>query len=133
MILEIDPRSPVPPYEQIRDQVATMAATGVLPEGARMPPIRQLAADLGLANGTVARAYRELERDGVLEPNGRHGSFVRAVSTAPDSTAVRRLAQLATTFAVGAHQLRVQPQVAQDAVRQALSEIKHPARGAPGQ
>jgi GntR family transcriptional regulator len=74
VILRVDPGSAVPPYEQIRTQVATMAATGVLPVGTRLPPIRQLARDLGLAGGTVARAYRELEAAGVIVTRGRHGS-----------------------------------------------------------
>ena len=68
----------MPPYEQVRTQVATMAATGVLPVGSRLPTIRQLAKDLGTASGTVARAYRELESDGVITTRGRHGSFVSA-------------------------------------------------------
>jgi hypothetical protein len=49
MILQLDPDSPIPPYEQLRGQITTMVVTGVLPQGARLPPIRQLARDLGLA------------------------------------------------------------------------------------
>ncbi len=44
--------------------------------GQRLPPVRQLAADLGLANGTVARAYRILEEADILETRGRKGTFV---------------------------------------------------------
>lgn len=76
MILRVDQDSAVPPYEQIRGQVATMVQTGVLVDGSRLPAIRQLAKDLGLATGTVARAYRELEADGVVETRGRHGTAV---------------------------------------------------------
>lgn len=76
MILEIDPRSPVPPYEQVRQQVTALVLGGVLGVGVRLPSIRQLANDLGLASGTVARAYRELETDGVVETRGRHGTTV---------------------------------------------------------
>ncbi|CAN5700830.1 GntR family transcriptional regulator [soil metagenome] len=78
MILEIDPRSPVPPYEQVRQQVTALVLGGALPVDARLPSIRQLANDLGLASGTVARAYRELETDGVVETRGRHGTTVSA-------------------------------------------------------
>jgi regulatory GntR family protein len=66
----------VPPFVPISErivQIATMTATGVLEVGARLPTIRQLAKDLGVAGGTVARAYRELEADGVIETRGRHG------------------------------------------------------------
>ncbi len=76
MILQVDPRSPVPPYEQLRQQVTAMVVGGVIAVGARLPSIRQLANDLGLAGGTVARAYRELESDGVVSTHGRHGTIV---------------------------------------------------------
>ena len=76
MILEIDSRSSVAPYDQIREQVAALVRGGVLQPGHRLPPIRQLANDLGLAGGTVARAYRELESDGIVAARGRHGTVV---------------------------------------------------------
>ncbi len=76
MILEIDPSAAVPPYEQLRQQVTALVLGGALAPGARLPAIRQLASDLGLAGGTVARAYRELESDGVVTTHGRHGTVV---------------------------------------------------------
>jgi GntR family transcriptional regulator len=76
VILEIDPRSATPPYEQLRQQVTALVLGGALTPGARLPAIRQLANDLGLAGGTVARAYRELESDGVVTTHGRHGTIV---------------------------------------------------------
>ena len=71
-----DPRSPVPPYEQVRAQVARQVQSGALPPGTRLPTVRRLAGDLGLAVNTVARAYRELERDGVVVTRGRNGTVV---------------------------------------------------------
>lgn len=59
--LRVDGDDPTPPYEQLRRQLADLIGTGVLPAGARLPAVRQLAADLDLASGTVARTYRELE------------------------------------------------------------------------
>ena len=76
MILEVDPDSAVPPYEQLREQVTALVLAGALAPGDRLPAIRQLANDLGLAGGTVARAYRELESDGVVTTHGRHGTVV---------------------------------------------------------
>jgi DNA-binding transcriptional regulator YhcF (GntR family) len=76
VILEVDPRSPIPPYEQLRQQVTALVLGGALAPGDRLPSIRQLAGDLGLAGGTVARAYRELEADGVVATRGRHGTVV---------------------------------------------------------
>lgn len=78
MAFTIDPTSDVPPFEQLRTQVATDAESGALPAGSSLPTVRGLAAELGLAVNTVAKAYRALEADGVIETRGRAGSFVAA-------------------------------------------------------
>jgi len=83
MILQVDPRAPVPPYEQVREQVTSLVLAGALTTGSRLPSIRQLANDLGLAGGTVARAYRELENDGVVTTHGRHGTVVAGPPNRP--------------------------------------------------
>lgn len=75
-LLSVDTSSIEPPFEQVRRQIAEGAAKGDLPPGHKLPTVRQLAADLGLANNTVARAYRELETDGVIETHGRKGTFI---------------------------------------------------------
>ncbi|MGN2642409.1 GntR family transcriptional regulator [Nocardia takedensis] len=72
----IDHDSPVPPYEQLRQAIIARVRAGRLPAGTKIPTVRALAADLGLAPNTVARAYRELDADGVLETRGRRGSFI---------------------------------------------------------
>lgn len=106
MILRVDPQSAVPPYEQIRAQVTVMAGTGVMPVGLRLPPIRQLAKDLGIASGTVARAYRELEAAGTIVTRGHRGSFVTQPSAPPPSPRVEEaLASAARAFALQARQL----------------------------
>jgi GntR family transcriptional regulator len=84
VIVEVDPASAVPPYEQVRQGVTALVLGGALQPGARLPSIRQLADDLGLAGGTVARAYRELETDGIVTTRGRHGTVVAG---APDHAA----------------------------------------------
>jgi GntR family transcriptional regulator len=76
VILEVDPDAALPPYEQLRQQITALVLGGALAPGDRLPAIRQLAKDLGLAGGTVARAYRELEADGVVSTHGRHGTVV---------------------------------------------------------
>lgn len=88
MLITVDPARREPPYQQIRQQVLASLASGDLEPGTRLPTIRQLAADLDLAVNTVARAYRELEIDGVLESRGRRGTFVRAPA-APGAAARR--------------------------------------------
>jgi len=74
----IDAASSVPPFEQLRAGIARQIRDRTLVVGTRLPTIRHLAADLGLAVNTVARAYRELEEAGLIETRGRAGSFVCA-------------------------------------------------------
>ncbi|MFC3689099.1 GntR family transcriptional regulator [Aquipuribacter hungaricus] len=90
-LVHVDPSSAVPPYEQVRTQVVALVDSGGLRPGDRLPPVRTLAADLGLASGTVARAYRELESAGVVVTRGRNGTVVAATGDATE-----RLAQQAT-------------------------------------
>ena len=76
--ISVNLRSATPPYEQIRAQVASLIAVGALPQGTRLPTVRSLAADLGIAAGTVARAYRELEQAGLIVTGRRNGTVVAA-------------------------------------------------------
>lgn len=64
------------PHAQLRRQIENAVVAGDLAPGDRLPPVRQLATDLGLAPNTVAKVIRELERSGVLETRGRLGTFV---------------------------------------------------------
>ncbi|MFC0623325.1 GntR family transcriptional regulator [Kribbella deserti] len=76
--IAVDTTSAVPAYEQLRTQVVGLVAAGQLEPGARLPSVRQLATDLGIAPGTVGRAYRELENAGVIETRRRTGTHVAA-------------------------------------------------------
>lgn len=76
MLVVVDPSSDVAPYEQVQRQIEALVAGGTLPPDHRLPTVRRLAEDLGLAVNTVARAYRELEQRGVVVTRGRHGTFV---------------------------------------------------------
>lgn len=87
MFPAIDPQSDVPPYEQIRVQVVAAVRSGALPPGTRLPTVRRLAADLGLAPNTVARAFRELEQSGVVQTRGRLGTFVQMTGGAAERAA----------------------------------------------
>ncbi|QSB15398.1 GntR family transcriptional regulator [Natronosporangium hydrolyticum] len=78
MTVSIDTTSPTPPYEQLRSQLAQQIADRSLAVGTRLPTVRRLAADLGLAVNTVARSYRELEEAGLVQTRGRNGTFVAA-------------------------------------------------------
>jgi DNA-binding transcriptional MocR family regulator len=74
--LRVDLTSPVPVYEQIRSQVSALVAVGGLRPGDRLPASRDLARDLGIAVGTVQRAYRELEAGGVVTSRRRVGTVI---------------------------------------------------------
>ncbi|MEE1620603.1 GntR family transcriptional regulator [Zafaria sp. J156] len=74
----VDLGDATPPYEQIRRQLASMIALGELSDGARLPTVRALAADLGVAPGTVNRAYKELESAGMIASRRRLGTVVTA-------------------------------------------------------
>jgi len=86
-VISIDSRSATPPYEQLRVQFMAEVQSGALAAGTRLPTVRKLAEDLGLAPNTVARAYRELESDGFIETRGRNGSFVNAQGDAAEKQA----------------------------------------------
>jgi GntR family transcriptional regulator len=75
--LRIDVDSATALFEQVRIQIAAAVAAGRLGAGTRLPTVRQLAAQLGLAADTVSRAYRELKGDAVIATHGRRGTFVR--------------------------------------------------------
>jgi DNA-binding transcriptional regulator YhcF (GntR family) len=112
----IDATSAVPPYEQVRLGIAGLARDGALPAGTRLPTVRQLAADLGLATNTVARAYRELEQAGLVETRGRNGTFVTAAAAGVPPEARR----LASEYADGIRRLGLAPAQAVQLVEAAL-------------
>ena len=87
-VLPLDPGAPEPPFEQLRSQIARRVGSGDLPAGTKLPTVRALAGELSLAVNTVARAYRELETDGVVVTEGRRGTFVAmAAGNSPDAEA----------------------------------------------
>lgn len=75
-MLRIDQGADEPPFEQLKSQIRAQVDSGALAPGDRLPTVRRLAAELGLAANTVARSYRELEAAGVLQTRGRAGTFV---------------------------------------------------------
>ncbi|WP_046299994.1 GntR family transcriptional regulator [Mycobacterium sp. UM_Kg27] len=97
-LLKNDVHADVPLFEQIRGALIEAVRAGALPAGTRLPTVRQLASQLGLAVNTVARAYRELEAGGVVETRGRFGTFV--ASSDPADAA---MTQAAGAFVAAAH------------------------------
>ncbi len=98
-MITIDATSPVPPYEQLRGQLARQITERKLAVGARLPTVRRLAADLGLAVNTVARAYRELEEARLVETRGRAGTFVATAGEQSRERAVAAAREYASVVA----------------------------------
>ena len=122
MDVTVDLASPTPPYEQIRAQIAAAIDSGQLEEGARLPSMRALAADLGVAIGTVARAYRELEGVGLVASRRRLGTVVAAPSVpAADAGDVR---QAAAELASRAHRAGMSEETALSLLRAALVALR---------
>jgi len=117
MQIEVDTDSPMPAYEQIRAQISTMVGSGLLPVGAPLPSIRQLAGDLGLAVNTVARAYRELESAGTVVSRVRHGTVVADAPHLPQAESQRRLDEAAASYTLICRQLGISAEEAVRAVR----------------
>lgn len=105
-----------PPFEQVRAQISGQARAGVLPVGYRLPTVRGLAESLGLAANTVAKAYRALETDGVIETRGRNGTFVAAAGPAAE----REAATAAQAYAERVRRLGLDEKAALASVRDAL-------------
>jgi DNA-binding transcriptional regulator YhcF (GntR family) len=114
-MITLDLDSPVPPYEQVRSQLAAQISHGTLAAGTRLPTVRRLADDLGLAVNTVARAYRELETAGLVETRGRAGTVV--VDNDPARERVRASAQ---AYAALARRLGLSTEEALQVVHTAL-------------
>ncbi|WP_255952738.1 GntR family transcriptional regulator [Streptomyces odontomachi] len=115
----IDQDGGIAPYEQLRAQISEQARSGALPVGYKLPTVRALAESLGLAANTVAKAYRVLEADGVIETRGRGGTFVAAAGDA----AQREAAAAAQSYADRAHRLGLSESAASSLVSDALRAV----------
>lgn len=121
--IRIDPGSKIPPFEQLRAQLALMVSSGRLRPGSRLPTVRGLAATLELSNGTVARAYRELETQGIIAGRGRRGTFVADAPPNTYSAQERRrlLGDAAGDYVAAIRQLDVDDAEALAAVADAMA------------
>ena len=119
MFLHVNPSTGLPIYLQIQAQVKQAVAAGALRAGDAMPSVRKLASDLRINPNTVARAYLELEREGVISAVPGGGTFV---ADGPPgllkAERVRRFRPLARQVAVEGRQLRL----SRDEIVQLLDE-----------
>lgn len=121
MMLTIDPQSSTPPFEQLRAQIIQQIGDGALAPGTKLPAVRRLAGDLGLAANTVARTYRELEQEGYVRTAGRNGTIV--ADSAVDVNAEAQ--SLAHEFALAMRGLGLGPDEAVAYVRRALAALSY--------
>lgn len=126
-MISLDPTSPVPPYEQVREGLAALIRTGAIAGGHRLPSIRQLAGDLRIAPGTVARAYSELESAGLIESSRARGTRVL-----PGQGADARLTAAAVRYVEAMRGHGVELADALAAVRAAWSPAPPPVTGETG-
>ena len=118
--ITVDLGSPTPPFEQIRSQIAGHVRGGLLPAGSRLPTMRALAADLGVAVGTVARAYSELESAGLVVSRRRTGTVVTG-SAAPPVEAEQGVRSIAADLAARARRDGVDAETVLAIVRAAVA------------
>jgi len=125
--LTVDLDSAVPVYEQIRAQVAALVSLGSLDPGDRLPSARDLARDLGIAVGTVQRAYRELEAAGAVTSRPRTGTVVAPSARRRSSSADQRsFAELATQMVARGRELGLDDSAILDVVTALLRQPADP-------
>lgn len=122
-VLRIDPDSAMPIYAQIVDEVQRAIATGHLNPGDQLPTVRQLAVDLKVNPNTVARAYMELERAGVIATRRGRGTFVVDTGSSLEGRRdFRLLADVARRALLEAHALGFTARELVDALEAQMSE-----------
>jgi GntR family transcriptional regulator len=92
MYITIDEADRRPVYRQIAEEIKILIARGELEEGAALPPVRQIASDLGVNLNTIAAAYRELQKEGLVRVRHGAGAFVAARQVSQQSDAELRKA-----------------------------------------
>lgn len=122
MRIALDLHATRPVSEQVFDAIATRVRRGSLAPGERLPTVRALAAELGIAPNTVAKAYRQLEADGLIEGRGRLGTFVTEGLALRADDGQRRLTEAARAFVRRSRQLGFGDAEMVRALRRALRE-----------
>lgn len=130
MWFHIDPSSGTPIYRQIADQVRQAVASGVMRAGDRLPSVREMALELAVNPNTIAKAYQDLEREGVIEtPRGR-GSFIADREQAlPGAERERQFAEALERVVADAYRLRIDAEKAVAMFRERLREAERGRSG----
>jgi GntR family transcriptional regulator len=131
MMLQINFKSGKPVYLQVVDQIKAAAASGALQSGEPLPTIRPLAEELRLNRNTIAKAYAELENQGVIETRPGKGCFVKS-NVSPLKKDIRRklLTEEVDAVIVQAHHLQVPASEFLDLVRDRIEVLEEKRRAA---
>lgn len=81
LLIEIDAKSGVPVYIQLKEGLKLLILKGIYEQGAKLPTVRQMAVELRINSNTVARSYSELEREGIISTQQGRGTFVCTIPT----------------------------------------------------
>lgn len=121
-MIQIDLQSRVPLYEQLQEQIIRLSMLGILDENQQLPSVRALAREVGVNPNTVAKAYQQLEQQGIIYTVSGRGSFV-----SPDVLSLQSLRQAALQEVLDAVDKAlsrgVSPQQLLDAIRQQLGSL----------
>lgn len=130
MWLHIDPSSGTPIYRQIIGQMRQAVASGVLRAGDRLPSVREMAVELAVNPNTIAKAYQELERDGVIiTPRGK-GSFVADREGELDQAErLQQLGEAMDRIVAEAYRLRINRDEALALLRRKMDEAERRRTG----
>lgn len=130
MFLEINPASAVPIYMQIIEQVKYAIAAGAVREGEKLPPVRHLAVQLRVNPNTVAKAYRELEHEGIVYTKTGDGTFVSAGGTAiTKRERVKIVGRFVDSVLVQAFHLDLRDDEVRKIVEERMANLKRRAKG----
>ncbi len=129
MFTEIDGQSSVPYYRQIAEQIRRGVAAGTLTAGDQLPSVRELASRLLVNPNTVARCYRDLEQEGLIETRRGEGTYLSQAATAYSDRARRcLLGEQMTRLAADIRAFEVPTETAVDMLRQALQSKEAAAK-----
>lgn len=121
-MIQIDLQSRVPLYEQLQEQIIRLSMLGILDENQQLPSVRALAREVGVNPNTVAKAYQQLEQQGIIYTVSGRGSFV-----SPDLLSLQSLRQAALQEVLDAVDKAlsrgVSPQQLLDAIHQQLDSL----------
>ena len=124
MINDIDPRSPIPLYEQIAARIRAAIAAGDYEAGDALPSVRQLSAQLRVNPATVVQAYRDLEREGFVEMRHGSGTFVRELAeTRREDERAKQAREIVRRLIAEGARLGITPAEMQHALAEELSAV----------